>query len=274
VIYQEALDLVSNTPDDTAKSELWTNNNNGTVAARQNYNNCQDFIGWLTSVDCFTAPHPFNDSAQANTIDEWLKVLKDIPVEESPHAAPSGIVVRDGKRLSTQLLLHTYYAEQIDTIKPMRILEIGAGFGGLARILNTKMQRQYTILDIPGSLFCSYVYLRTHFPDKIFIWARDAADLDAPADFRFVPARLWPDLKSHRFDMAVNTCSLGEMLPETVADYLSLIGDTCEYFYSHNREDAVVVPWRAIIDQNGGHGQIDPLMPPSHELLVKIERTL
>ena len=89
-----------------------------------------------------------------------------------------------------------------------------------------------------------------------------------------MPARLWPDLKSHRFDIAVNTCSLREMLPETVIDYLQLIEESCEYFYSHNREDAVTVPWQAIIDQKDGPGQIDPLMPPSHELLVKIERKL
>ncbi len=265
-LWQEALDLLAATPDDTAKSELWINNSDGVERARRNFDNCQDFIRWVTSVDCFTAPHLSN---QADPIvAKWLTVLQDIPVEESPYAAPTGIVIHEGKRISTQLLLHTYYAERIDTIKPMRVLEIGAGFGGLARILNEKMPRSYTILDIPGSLFCSYVYLKKNFPHRIFTWCQDAADLDAPADFKFVPAHLWQDLKAHRFDMAVNTCSMGEMLPETVTDYLGLIGETCAYFYSHNRNGSIDGPWQAIIDEAGGSGQIDPLMPPSRELLI------
>jgi hypothetical protein len=282
-IWQEALELVAATPDDTDKGELWTNNNNATVGARGRLDSCNNFIHWLTSVDCFTSPH-FGNEAQI-ICDAWLAILNDVPVGESPHATENGIVIRDGKRLSTQLLLHTYYAERIDTIKPMRILEIGAGFGGLARILNTKTPRQYTILDIPGSLFCSYVYLKTHFPGRIFTWCHTADDLAAPADFRFVPARLWKDLMCYRFDMAVNTCSLGEMLPETVADYMRLIGETCQYFYSHNRAGLERMPplpmdtalpavpldskWEILFDETGGKAQTDPAAPPSRELLVR-----
>ena len=281
-IWQEALEHLAATPDDTTRSELWVGNGDQLAAARDRFDNCRDYIGWLTSVDHFTAPHA-HDAPQI--IDNWLAILKDVPVEESPHATPGGIMVRDGKRLSTQLLLHTYYAGRIDTLKPIRILEIGAGFGGLARILNTTERRKYTILDIPGSLFCSYIYLRSHFPDRIFTWCQDAADLDAPADFRFVPARLWKDLMAHRFDMAINTCSMGEMLPENVVDYMQLIGETCQYFYSHNREGLERVPtlpkdtalpavtlddqWEIIFDEIGGNAQTDPLAPPSRELLVK-----
>jgi hypothetical protein len=269
MIYAEALKLLEATPDDTAKSELWTNNGNGIADARSRFSDGPAFIDWLTSVDCFTAPHPASDGDQLKTIDNWLAILKDVPVEESPYATPSGIVMRDGKRLSTQLLLHTYYAGRIDTVKPMAILEIGAGFGGLARILNSKMQRQYTILDLPGSLFCSYVYLKTHFPDRTFKWCHTAADFGTSADFHFVPARLWKDLMGYSFDMAINTCSMGEMLPETVADYLSLIKETCSYFYSHNRTGSVAMAGEILIDETGA-GQTDPLMPPSRELLVRI----
>ncbi len=287
MIYAEALELLAATPDDTAKSILWQDHNPSMInSARGACRDAPAFIQWLTSVNCFTAPHLASDPLRDVIIDDWLAILKNIPVEESPHATEDGIVVRDGKRLSTQLLLHTYYAERIDTIKPMRILEIGAGFGGLARILNTKMPRSYTILDIPGSLFCSWVYLKTHFPHSIFTWCRDAADLDAPADFRFVPAHLWQDLKTHRFDMAVNTCSLGEMLPENRDNYLELIEATSAYFYSHNRESVDRVPslpkdtsvpavilgtkWQIMFDETQGNAQTDPECPPSRELLVRI----
>ncbi len=81
------------------------------------------------------------------------------------------------------------------------------------------------------------------------MWAKDAADLDAPADFRYVPAHLWKALESHRYDMAINTCSMGEMLPERRDEYLALIEATCKYFYSHNREDSVLLgpQWEALI---------------------------
>ncbi len=271
MIYAEALDLIAGTPDDTPKSELWADTTRGLISARATFKDEFAFIDWLTSIDNFCMPHHGPD--REIIVDRWLAVMPEVAVEESLLASAAGIVWRDSQRLSTQQMLHSYYAKQIDTIKPMRILEIGAGFGGLARILNTTMQRQYTILDLPSSLFCSFVYLKTHFPRAIHVWAKDAADLDAPADFRYVPAHLAEDLKSHRFDMAVNTCSLGEMLPETVNGYVDLIANTCKYFYSHNRVGSVPIGeafgWDKLIDVTGGDGQIDPAMPPSHEILVR-----
>jgi putative sugar O-methyltransferase len=109
------------------------------------------------------------------------------------------------------------------------ILEIGAGFGGLAYHLKKQVPRaRYIIVDIPESLVFSAIYLSTLFPDQPNVLATSpeltTRNLDRPG-FTFVP-----NYFAHRFqdagisaDLAINTLSMSEMLPGQVTGYCALI---------------------------------------------------
>ncbi len=279
-LYAEALTLLAMTPDTTAKSGTWTNNL--ADRGRPLFDDAGTFVNWLTSCNSFCAPHLKDDPVASPTISKWLPHLKDIPVGESPYACQASLFTIAGKQVSTVSLQHTYYAQQIERVSPDRILEIGAGFGGLARILCTIKPRSYTILDIPSSLFCSYVYLKLHFPDCTFAWATNEREMQSHADFFFVPAHLWRELMTYDFDMAINTCSMGEMLPESRDNYMKLIEQTCRHFYSHNRHNDKAPPpdtaipaivlddkWETLFDEIEGAAQTDPETPASRELLLR-----
>jgi hypothetical protein len=281
-VWAEAKALLANTPDSSPASKLWTLNTQCIAEVIRAYPDERGFIHWLTSVNFFTSPHM--GSLMYVVADKWLALLERPVVEESPYANPLASFWRDFRLLSTACLQANYYAQQVDTVNPVSILEIGAGYGVLARVLSLKAPRRYTILDLPVSLFCSYVFLRTHFPEKACIWVQSQSDLDSEADFHFVPASLAMSLASQSYDMAINTCSMGEMLPENRDDYLRLIGATSRHFYSHNREGerfhtlpadtalpAITLDnrWEYLFDETMGRAQVDPELPPSRELLVR-----
>ena len=206
-LYAHALELLQDTPDTGEASILWREKN-PTRRAMYYFEDVPQMVAFVTSVNCFTTPRLRPDPQLEPIVDKWVKILGGlIPVDESPWAIPTSIVERNGRRLSAGMLQHTYYARHIDSEAPETILEIGAGFGGLARILNTIKPRRYTIVDLPSSLFYSYVYLRAHFPDAKCWWITRPIDFEGEPDFTFVPAPNWKYLLSKRFDIGVNTCS-------------------------------------------------------------------
>ncbi len=228
------------------------------------------FIEYMTSTNCFNVPHLTGDPLQKQVNDAWLAAMPAFwaqpRVEESPYCDPRALYDLDGRRMSSLLMMQLYYAQRIDSVGPETVLEIGAGYGGLARALMLKQPRKYVIVDLAQSLFCSYVYLRANFPEASFSWGKITA-----ADFNFIPAHMALDLVPCRFDIAINTCSLGEMLPQQRADYLDLIGATCRHFYSHNRLDPPLpLPWKALFDETEGAAQAEPMTPPSREVLCAI----
>ncbi len=282
-IYAEAMELAAAAPDENSRSILWSSNGNDVRNARFNFSDTAPFIQWLTSVNYFSAPHlgPEKDAIVA----AWRAFVKEIHLSESTYANPAGAVILEDRIVSTVLMQALYYAKQIETVKPRTFLEIGAGFGVLARVLTSREPRPYTIVDLPSSLFCSYVYLRTHFPDLRFVWCNKASDFGTPFDFRFIPADLWWTIAGETFDIAINTCSLGEMLAENRDDYMDLIQRTARHFYSHNRHGTERFPtlpadtalpaivlgeqWEILFDEVEGAAQTDPETPPSREMLVR-----
>ncbi len=263
-LWAEALALRAATPDPTEIPPLWQK----ALAheAIDKHDNETDFIHFLTANNCFNRPRLLDDPKREPTTGRWLAHLDRADMEESPYCTPEAVFDLNGKRTSTLLLMQQYYAQRIDSVAPTTILEIGAGYGGLARVLQLKAPRHYVIVDLVDSLFCSYVYLKANFPDAVFEWD------GVGADFNFIPAHHTSKLPGGRCDMAINTCSLGEMLPEQREMYLSLIGQTCEHFYSHNRIDPPIDPpanWQLLFDETEGAAQAEPETPPSREFLAQ-----
>src|SRR5215813_11903098 len=129
--------------------------------------------------------------------------LQDLPPELSESPAVSLEVQRDagGRRVSPDFLWALTYASLLRATgalsgRTARVLEVGPGYGALARLLKLLFPKlQVVLVDLPESLTCSYFFLRQSFPDcRIRVLQRGTAHIDHPeysdADFIFVPAHL------------------------------------------------------------------------------------
>jgi putative sugar O-methyltransferase len=185
----------------------------------------------------------------------WLerlgRPLESLPLylQDSTLAWPEAVGVVDNRRLSMAFLYHLCIAMQIDTVigKVDSVLELGSGYGGLARVLKlVNPGAKFVLCDLPPTLFLCYVFLRRHFSGCTFDVIHQANQLSGPrtADFTFVPAQLAGALAGSSFDLFVNTSSLSEMTQSAVAYYMGLIENEMKvkYLYHLNRYGCTE-PW-------------------------------
>jgi hypothetical protein len=122
----------------------------------------------------------------------------------------------------------------------VNLLEIGAGYGGLACTLKRLVpQANYYICDLPESLLFSSLYLGLVCP-QVPHTIHDGSDTPwqgcRDGGFTYIPNFLFDDfLKSGlRVDLALNTLSLSEMSPKQIRYYCQhvsrLVGDTGVFF--------------------------------------------
>lgn len=108
--------------------------------------------------------------------------------------------------------------------QPFSILEIGGGFGALARVFKlTYPQSQQVLVDIPESLFFQHVFLKTSFPDARHQYINSPGEAITDADFVYVPNCHAGALRGRSFFLAVNTNSFGEMPEKASSAWLDLI---------------------------------------------------
>jgi putative sugar O-methyltransferase len=265
------------------------------------------FIEFLTANNAFTFPRLTDDPQCVPIADAYLDYLARqgtplpaLPSEIAESALVSGrtILQRAGRPVSTMFLLHLCVALRLrgHTEDLRTIIEIGGGYGNLARIMRLFYPEQkYVIVDLLDSLYCSYVFLAVHFPDRRMLFVTEPAQLASmdEYDFVFVPSECFDGLRGCKVDLIVNTCSLGEMPQSTVDRYMKFVNGECSarYFYSINRfgpfSAEYVMPdqagvsvklapnWRITVwDAFGerGFSQIEPVAPAYLELLA--ERTV
>lgn len=118
---------------------------------------------------------------------------------ESSLSRPESIRHLDGKLISNIFIWHLEAYLTCVTIlpRPQSVLEIGGGYGGLARIFALK-GIDYTITDLPESLFFAEVFLRSNGIENV----------------QLIPA----GQPLGHYDMAINQGSFGEM-PQGMVDY-------------------------------------------------------
>jgi SAM-dependent methyltransferase len=105
-------------------------------------------------------------------------------------------------------------------------LEIGAGSGYLAALIRHLRPGRLVIVDLPEILPFSFLTLNRIFPDAPFRLPHETGNFDAdPADrcMYFLTADQAASIPSGSVDLAVNTASFGEMLPEQIAAYFALL---------------------------------------------------
>jgi len=114
----------------------------------------------------------------------------------------------------------------------VNILEIGAGYGGLAHALASIFPAgiNYILCDLPETMLCSSLYLGITKPHARhrFYEPGGLSDLkEPPHETRFVylPNYQLPDLAAHRLpiDLAINTLSFPEMTAAQVTNYATIL---------------------------------------------------
>jgi hypothetical protein len=123
------------------------------------------------------------------------------------------------------------------------VWEIGAGWGGFARVWKTVVpDTTYLIADLPELFLFSGTYLQTIFPDAVIrYWAGEDADgLFAEwetADFIMVPAGGLAAVRPPRLDLTLNMVSFQEMTTEQVRGYVRQAHEAgSPFLYSLNRD--------------------------------------
>lgn len=188
----------------------------------------------------------------------WEELIEGIPWDYVLYEPQGGIgfPCSNGKIVSHDILrfqrvVNTLYRHGIISsivnanMKRKVVLEIGAGYGGLAHHLSNILgNATYIIVDLPETLLFSASYLSLLNPDKrISIngctdFAESVrSDVTTSSDFVLIPNYKVDELRHLRFDLVINVASLQEMRSDQVNMYLDFIAKTCRgVFYSWNQD--------------------------------------
>ena len=120
-------------------------------------------------------------------------------------------------------------------------LEIGSGYGGLARMMKLALPNvTYFLVDIPESLAFAYTYLKLGFPQSRCLIVdhieEHSEDHWRKYDFVFCPIQLFGAIAFPKVDIGINFWSLGEMNQGCVDYIFSRLnsGDWCRRFVFYN----------------------------------------
>lgn len=162
----------------------------------------------------------------------FLEKLSDA-MQESEFYDINKLIFYKGKKYSLDFFRKLNTARYVKSIvdkSSLKVLEIGAGFGQVGRILkNMVTDLQYVIVDIPETLYFAYLFLRLNFPGSKIVWIKSKKDMinlkGKEVDFILVPCYFSEYLKvlDLEYDVAINTSSFGEMHNKTSKFYIDLI---------------------------------------------------
>jgi putative sugar O-methyltransferase len=124
------------------------------------------------------------------------------------------------------------------TAGPQMVLEIGGGYGGLARMcLTLNPATAYVIMDIEETLFYQAVYLTNTFgSDRVVLCGSGDAPISAlkAGHIYLVPQSDFKKVLGCQFDLAINQQSMQEMNQAQVDNYCDLLSKVARKFYSCN----------------------------------------
>jgi putative sugar O-methyltransferase len=214
------------------------------------YENTKQFTTCRDVLHYAQAKIPFDHREPAKPRKSEFLIFEKLVNEEFPHRLETQFSLHDNVK-SIPDTLHWCYGEKRLTSNvfywhmrimfrcqedvPMldRILEIGGGYGALARlwmINKTAKIRRYVIVDLPESLFYSEVCLRAELGDDIGYWeGKDPGT-------RIV---LVPIGRLHEYtamsDLVINVGSMQEMSDTWVSFYMTWLDQyKPRFFYSLN----------------------------------------
>ncbi len=188
----------------------------------------------------------------------------DLSIQESPFSNPNNSISRWGRLLSPDFLRTVILCLEIDKHTRVgmhsrpRVLELGAGYGGLSRTFRLFSPNvSYTIIDIPETLFFSSLFLRLNFPEAKVRFVTDSSSASESLDeydFTFIPTKFAEVLTGKNFEIFCNTASLGEMQNAVIRHWMNFVQNkiNVRYFFGLNRFLNTIDPeehhWR--LDEN------------------------
>jgi putative sugar O-methyltransferase len=167
-------------------------------------------------------------------------------IGDSPLARPGTTVMVDGVPYSGKTEQGFCFYHDIFTALPEHertevVVEIGSGFGRLARITRLAGRTKcFVLVDLPESLLFAYAFLKVTCPDARTHVIKSATDITpgmtGECDFIFCPVQLLAELHLDRVDLAINTYSFGEMTQGCVDHLMHCIHDVLRprFLYSLN----------------------------------------
>src|SRR5688572_7013342 len=157
-----------------------------------------------------------------------------------------------GAPLTPHKQLAVYYANLIHphlaTRRDLRYLEIGAGSGYLAALMRGLRQCRVTIVDLPEIIPFSYLYLSRIFPEmsvRLPHEVRRGGKFPVDVDLVFLTPDKIELIPDQSVDLAANTASFGEMLPQQIARYFGLLRRALTrdgLFFTANRVEKLMSP--------------------------------
>lgn len=166
-----------------------------------------------------------------------------------------------GRKQISQDLAHSIFEcntmlEGMDTSiqdRPIRIAEVGPGYGRVGDVLLSTRRCKYVVFDIPPSLHVVQWYLSRRYPFKRIFKFRHIDRFDdvweefEAADIAFLTPNQLELLDDEYFDLAINISSLHEMRP---AQLRHILGEMCRitagrvYIKQYKR---YVNPWDELV---------------------------
>lgn len=152
-----------------------------------------------------------------------------------------GVFIRAGS--DYQHYYATIIGRLIRSPEHKAVLELGAGFGGMAYyLLRDNDNLTYIDVDLPENAALTSFYLLSAFPEKkialygeIDLASDDVNNYDAV----ILPNFALKQLKSGSVDLAFNSYSLAEMSRETINNYINEFNRVCNKFIFHVNHNKV-----------------------------------
>ena len=139
------------------------------------------------------------------------------------------------------LLIQKYCLKKED--KNLNILEIGAGFGNLARMIMNEYEVKYFIIDLPEILYLQAFFLTQFFPNKKICFPQDLPNLSLEKEHvkEYDIFLLSPSIKiktNLQLNCAINSSSFMEMRKKDLKNYFKIIEKNLKsegFFFNNNR---------------------------------------
>jgi putative sugar O-methyltransferase len=196
-------------------------------------------------------------AALLDEVETRSKMQFSVPAIGAPFGAEIG-----GRRIMLDALLHGWTvtrAEQLLESDAARIVEIGGGYGCLARMLYQAGRRDVAIVDLPWVNAIQGYYLLMTLPEgSVSLFGEGAASVQV------LPHWCFRQYDQRSIDLVINTNSLPEMSRTTAAAYIEDISRVVRgVFLSVNQESTRHIPataaqqWVAqLINEHGGYKTI------------------
>lgn len=234
-------------------SSLWQD----VFSQRSNFPSADDFTRMLAPNSPFAAGigmgRPMDLATYRARYEDWVSRYgpsvdaADLKRWPEPAVGTPTVLEHQGYRASVIYLKNFALAKVIEDAvarhhargRDLKVLEIGAGYGGVAEILLRKgIAASFTDVDLPENLFLAAQFVQAAFPEASGAVINRAAPQDGKAaQLRFLLPNDLPLLDDEEFDLAVNTVSLGEMPAATAQAYVAWISTHVApdgLFISHN----------------------------------------